>query len=76
MDAAGWALSIEGDLDTWEKLRHWGPRYWAMEALAYLAVPDDLVAVLGPATARGMRHELGSGTHEQFLRDVAERLRS
>ena len=76
MDAAGWTLSVEGDLDTWEKLRHWGPRYWAMEALAYLAVPDDLAAVLGASYCAGIRHELGSETHEQFLRDVAERLRS
>jgi len=76
ISAADWALSVESDLDTWEPLRHWGPRYWAMEALAYLAVPDDFVAVLGASYCAGIRHGLGSETHEQFLRDVAERLRS
>jgi hypothetical protein len=74
INAADWALSVEGDHERWKQLRHWNLRYWAMEALAYLAVPDDVIAVLGATYCAGIRHGLGSEDHERYLRDVVERL--
>jgi hypothetical protein len=74
ISAADWALSVEGDDERWQELRHWGPRYWAMEAVAYLAVTDDVIAVLGSTYCAGIHRGLGSDEHELYLVDVVERL--
>lgn len=45
--AADRALSVDSDLEAWEQLKHWSLKNWAMCAIAYTAVSDDVLAALG-----------------------------
>lgn len=45
--AAAVAYSNHGDSAEWRRLSHWGPKFWAMEALAYTSCDDPLTAGLG-----------------------------
>lgn len=44
------AAALNDDTDDdgrYRSLQHWSTKYWAMEALAYTAIPDDVTAALG-----------------------------
>lgn len=65
---------LEGEARQLAERQFWGPRYWAVEALAYLAAKDDLTALLGSTYCAGIRHRLGSDAHGAYLDDVVSRL--
>jgi len=73
--AAGWALSVESDMDRWNELRHWNAKSWAMEALAYTASTDDVTAALGSIYCASIPYRgLAKTANSDFLRDAIDAL--
>ena len=67
MTADDEALSVEGNMQEWNRLKHWGLKSWAMEALAYAADNDDVVAALGATYCAGIQHNADDAERERFL---------
>jgi hypothetical protein len=72
--AADWALSVEGDRERWNELRHWNAKSWAMEALTYTAAADDVTAALGAIYCASIPYRGLANTANAFLQDAIDAL--
>lgn len=71
MNAADQAL-IDMNMREAERLRHWGLKSWAMEALAYAANSDNVVAALGATYCAKIRHNANDVERERFLDEALQ----
>lgn len=62
--------ALNEDKRKYEELRHWGGRFWAMEALAYAAVQDDVTAALGATYCGTVLHPRDGDAYKEFLSDA------
>lgn len=68
--AASHALSVEGDRETWERLRPWSQTHAAMEAMAYLEL-DDVTAALGSTYHAALTYPVGESRDAFHRRALA-----